>query len=284
MQPARLGYHEFSNSGASGSLEVAESELTDGRKIELLSVSYNQEYSCFSAGTSHGFGIYSCEPKFKDFKRRDLKSGAFRIVHMWLRFGVLALVGDATNSEFPPNKVVIWDDKERQKLFDFSFKSDVHAVKRVRHYIVVALECKICIFNFISRLLLDWNDTLMNPKGLCCLSYYLNHSYTHVLACLGLRQGEVLIKFFGIDPIRKTHFISAHESHRACMTLTMDGLLLATASVKGTSIRIFNTLDIGTRAYKRYTVRTGLDMAEIYSIALTPSVEWLALSSDKGSV
>jgi WD repeat-containing protein 45 len=40
--------------------------------------------------------------------------------------------------------------------------------------------------------------------------------------------------------------ISAHDSHISCMSLTMDGLLLATASTKGTLIRIFNTMD-GTR-------------------------------------
>lgn len=31
-------------------------------------------------------------------------------------------------------------------------------------------------------------------------------------------------------------------------------------------------------------VRRGLDKAEIYSIALSPNVQWLAVSSDKGTV
>ncbi|GJN05697.1 hypothetical protein PR202_ga23350 [Eleusine coracana subsp. coracana] len=64
------------------------------------------------------------------------------------------------------------------------------------------------------------------------------------------------------------------------MALTLDGLLLATASMKGTLIRIFNTMD-GTRLQE---VRRGLDKAEIYSIALSPNVQWLAVSSDKGTV
>jgi WD40 repeat protein len=31
-------------------------------------------------------------------------------------------------------------------------------------------------------------------------------------------------------------------------------------------------------------VRRGLDKAEIYSLALSPNVQWLAVSSDKGTV
>nr|CAD1841833.1 unnamed protein product [Ananas comosus var. bracteatus] len=60
----------------------------------------------------------------------------------------------------------------------------------------------------------------------------------------------------------------------------MDGLLLATASTKGTLIRIFNAMD-GTRLQE---VRRGLDAADIYSIVLSPNVQWLAVSSDRGTI
>ncbi|KAI4385615.1 hypothetical protein MLD38_003618 [Melastoma candidum] len=142
----------------------------DNEAAELLSVSWNQDFSCLAAGTSRGFRIYNCEP-FKETFRRDLKTRGFKIVEMLFRCNILALVGGATNSQYPPDKV-------------------------------------------------------------------------------------------------------------ACITLTMDGLLLATASVKGTLIRIFNTVD-GTRLQE---VRRGVDRAEIYNIALSPNVQWLAVSSDKGTV
>ncbi|KAK1558087.1 hypothetical protein QYE76_018187 [Lolium multiflorum] len=117
-------------------------------------------------------------------------------------------------------------------------------------------------------------DAQPNPRGLCCLSH---HSNTSVLACPGLRQGHVRVEHFGLN---LTKMIAAHDSHIACMALTMDGLLLATASMKGTLIRIFNTMD-GSLLQE---VRRGLDKAEIYSIALSPNVQWLAVSSDKGTV
>lgn len=80
--------------------------------------------------------------------------------------------------------------------------------------------------------------------------------------------------------LKVTRVVSAHDAGLACVCLTMDGLLLATASTKGTLIRIFNTMD-GTRLQE---VRRGVDRADIYSIALSPNVQWLAVSSDKGTV
>jgi WD40 repeat protein len=78
---------------------------------------------------------------------------------------------------------------------------------------------------------------MSNPRGLCCLSY---HSNTFVLACPGRHKGQVRVEHFGLNV---TKSINAHDSQIACFTLTADGLLLATASLKGTLIRIFNTMD-----------------------------------------
>lgn len=240
---------------------------------ELLSLSWNQDYGCFASGTSCGFRIYNCDP-FKETFRRDLKYGGFGIVEMLFRCNILALVGGGANPQYPPNKVMIWDDHQSRCIGEFSFRSDVRAVKLRRDRIVVVLEHRIYVYNFTDLKLLHQIETLANPKGLCCLSHHPN---TSVLACPGLQRGQVRLEHFGL---KVTKFISAHDSRIACMTLTMDGLLLATASTKGTLIRIFNTMD-GSRLQE---VRRGADRAEIYSIALSPTVKWLAVSSDKGTV
>ncbi|XP_009363772.2 autophagy-related protein 18c [Pyrus x bretschneideri] len=270
--PARLGMHESPDSGASGSFSPLEPDVNDS-ETELLSVSWNQDYGCFSAGTSNGFRIYNCEP-FKETFRRDLKSGGFKIVEMLFRCNILVLVGSGDNSQYPPNKVLIWDDHQSRCIGEFSFRSEVRAVKLRRDRIVVVLEHKIYGYNFKDLKLLHQIETVANPRGLCSLSHHPN---TSVLACPGLQRGQVRIEHFGLN---LTKLINAHDSHIACLTLTMDGLLLATASNKGTLIRIFNTMD-GTRLQE---VRRGVDRAEIYSIALSPNVQWLAASSDKGTV
>ncbi|PIA46168.1 hypothetical protein AQUCO_01600437v1 [Aquilegia coerulea] len=240
---------------------------------DLLSVSWNQDFGCFAAGTTRGFRIYNCHP-FKETFRRDLKSGGFGIVEMLFRCNILALVGGGLNPHYPPNKVMIWDDHQSRCIGEFSFRSQVRAVKLRRDRIVVVLEHKVYVYNFMDLRLLHQIETLANPRGLCCLSH---HSNTFVLACPGLHRGQIRVEHFGL---KMTKFITAHDSQISCFTLTTDGLLLATASTKGTLIRIFNTMD-GTRLQE---VRRGVDKAEIYSLALSPNVQWLAVSSDKGTV
>ncbi|XP_075499861.1 uncharacterized protein LOC142538425 [Primulina tabacum] len=273
LPPAGYGGHDASIGVVSGPLIQSDSEFNDNDDTELYYVSWNQDYGCFAAGTSHGFRIYNCDP-FKETFRRDLKSGGFKIVEMLFRCNILALVGSNANAQYPPNKVIIWDDHQSRCIGEFSFRSEVRAVKLRRDRVVVVLEHKIYVYNFMDLKLLHQIETLANPRGICCLSHHLN---TSVLACPGLRRGQVRVEHFGLN---MTKLISAHDSRISCLTLTMDGLLLATASLRGTLIRIFNTMD-GTRLQE---VRRGVDKADIYSIALSPNVQWLAVSSDKGTV
>jgi WD40 repeat protein len=156
---------------------------------------------------------------------------------MLFRCNILALVGGGSNVQYPSNKVMIWDDHKSRCIGEFAFRSEVRAVKLGKDNIVIVLETKIYVYQLSDLKMLHQIDTLPNPRGLCCLSH---HSNTSVLACPGLRQGHVRVEHFGLN---LTKMISAHDSHIACMTLTLDGLLLATASMKGTLIRIFNTMD-----------------------------------------
>lgn len=107
--------------------------------------------------------------------------------------------------------------------------------------------------------LLHQIETLPNPRGLCCLSHHAN---TSVLACPGLRRGQVRVEHFGLH---MTKFINAHDNTISCFTLTMDGLLLATASTKGTLIRIFNTLD-GTHVQEVITGEMNCSHLYIFSL------------------
>lgn len=236
MQTGRYGGNDSRSNSISGSFVRPESETNENEEAELVSVSWNQDYGCFAAGTSHGFRIFNCEP-FKETFRRELKNGGFKIVEMLFRSNILALVGGGPNSQYPSNKVLIWDDHQSRCISEFSFRSEIRAVKLRRDRIVVVLEHKIYVYNFLDLRLLHQIETLANPRGLCCLSHHMN---TSVLACPGIRRGEVRVEHFGLNMVQ---IIKAHDSNIACMTMTLDGLLLATASIKGTLIRIFNTMD-----------------------------------------
>ena len=75
--------------------------------------------------------------------------------------------------------------------------------------------------------------------------------------------------------------IKVAESHVACLGLNDDGTLLATASEKGTLIRVFDLKDGGKQ---KKEVRRGSDRAEIFHLIFDKTSDFLACSSDKGTI
>ncbi|PKA57663.1 Autophagy-related protein 18a [Apostasia shenzhenica] len=239
----------------------------------LLHLSFNQDYGCFASGTDSGFRIYNCDP-FREIFRRDFDGGGIGVVEMLFRCNILALVGGGSQPYYQPNKVMIWDDHQSRCIGELSFRSEVRAVRLRRDRIVVVLDHKILVYNFSDLKLVHQIETVPNPKGLCAVS---QQQGSLVLVCPGGQKGQVRVEHYGA---RKTKFIMAHDSRIACFALSQDGRLIATASTKGTLIRIFSTID-GTLLQE---VRRGADRAEIYSLAFSPNMQWLAVSSDKGTI
>lgn len=240
---------------------------------ELLFVGFNQDYGCFACGTSTGFRIYNCDP-FKETFRRDFSNGGIGYVEMLFRCNILALVGGGRNPRYPPNKVMIWDDHQNRCIGELSFRSEVKAVKLRRDRVVVVLEHKIYVYNFADLKLVDHIETTSNAKGLCALCPYSSNT---VLVCPGLQKGHVRVELYDH---KKTTLIDAHEGPLSCFALNFDGTRLATASEKGTLVRIWDTFT----GEKLQEVRRGADRAEIYSICFNYNSQWLAVSSDKGTV
>ncbi|XP_020209984.1 autophagy-related protein 18a isoform X3 [Cajanus cajan] len=249
-------------------------QTPDAPPSTLLHLSFNQDSGCFAAATDHGFRIYNCDP-FREIFRRDFgPGGGVGLVHMLFRCNILAFVGGGSDPRYPPNKVMIWDDHQSRCIGELSFRSEVKGVRLRRDRIVVVLAHKIFVYNFADLKVLHQIETIANPKGLCDLSHV---SATMVLVCPGLQKGQVRVEHYAS---KRTKFIMAHDSRIASFALTHDGRLLATASSKGTLVRLFNTLD-GSLLQE---VRRGADRAEIYSLAFSPTAQWLAVSSDKGTV
>uniref|UniRef100_A0A804P435 Autophagy-related protein 18a n=1 Tax=Zea mays TaxID=4577 RepID=A0A804P435_MAIZE len=132
-----------------------------------------------AAGTKSGFRIYNCDP-FRDIFRQDLAAeggvgvgtggGGIGGVEMLFRCNILMLVGGGDNPHYPPNKVMIWDDHQSRCIGELSFRSPVRGVRLRRERIIVVLENKIFIYNFMDLKLLHQIDTLSNPKGMCVVS------------------------------------------------------------------------------------------------------------------
>ena len=239
----------------------------------MLSVSFNQDYSCFACGFSNGFRIYNCDPFKETFRRVDF-NGGIGICTMLFRCNLLALVGGGRNPKFPPNIVKIWDDHQNRAIGELMFRSAVKAVLLRRDRVVVVLEQKVYVYRFSDLKLLDQISTIANRRGLCALC---PDSSSVVLACPGHKSGTVRVELYDL---RKSHIVPAHESDLAAIALNQQGTRLVTASEKGTLLRLFDT---HTGELLR-EFRRGTERATINCVVFSKTTEHLACSSDKGTV
>ncbi|KAI9832138.1 MAG: Phosphatidylinositol 3,5-bisphosphate-binding protein [Sarea resinae] len=234
-----------------------------------LSAAFNQDSSCFSVGLDNGFCVFNadaCELKVS----RDFNAG-IGIVEMLGRANLIALVGGGRRPKFPQNKVVIWDDAKQKAVITIEFRTPVHRVRLSRTRIVVALQNSIHVYTFSSPPeKLSVFETADNVLGLCCLG-------SQVLAFPGRTAGQVQLVELANGNVS---IIPAHSAPLRAMDLSPDGEVLATASETGTLIRVFSTGNCARLA----ELRRGVDHATIFSLAISPSSELLAVTSDKSTL
>ncbi|ROT41035.1 WD repeat domain phosphoinositide-interacting protein [Sodiomyces alkalinus F11] len=240
---------------------------------EVLSVSFNNNASHFTLGLNSGYAVFVTETcslrSIKDFQ------GPIAHVEMMGLTNYLALVGNATHSHFSQNKVVLWDD-QRDK--PGTYITLLQPVRRVlqgdllgQRHIVVVLQDSVRLYTVSKRPeFVSHYETAPNLLGLCCMS-------DRLLALLGNTPGHVQL----VDRATRTvNIIPAHNSPLRALHMSRDGKLLATASYKGTLIRIWSTR---TRA-RLAELRRGVDPSTIFHLAFNPSGTMLACTSDKSTL
>ena len=251
---------------------------TEARKPlkEVISISFNQDASCLCCATTSGFRVFTTEP-FTEPHRRDFDSSGIGIATMLFRSNIFALVGGGPVPKYPPNKVMIWDDHQCRAIGELAFRTPVKAVCMRKERIAVAVEQKVYVYDLEDLRLMHQIETAPNPDGLVAMSTATDASM--VLACPGLQVGQLRVD---VMDTKRVHTITAHNSSLAAVTVCPTGKLIATASEKGTLIRIFSSMD----GSKMREVRRGSDPARIHSLAFSKEEdpEWLAASSDKGTV
>lgn len=94
----------------------------------------------------------------------------------------------------------------------------------------------------------------------------------------GAGPGDVIL--FDALTLSVTNIIQAHKSPLACLCLNSTGTLLATASDKGTVIRVFSV----PNGDKVAQFRRGTYAARIFSLAFNPVSTLLAVTSDSDTV
>lgn len=186
--------------------------------------------------------------------------------------------------------------RQRQSIIcELIFPSSVLAVKMNRKRLVVVLESEIYIYDIATMKLLHTIETGPNPNAVCALSSSSENSYlaypspapspSSASLSSGVppappapTTGDVLI--FDTLNLTAVNVIQAHKAPIAALALNSAGTMLATASDKGTVVRVFSVPD----AKKLWQFRRGTTTAHVFSMNFNLPSTLLAVSSDSSTI
>ena len=244
---------------------------------KILCASFNQDGSCFGIGTESGFRIYNTYP-LKLAVRRKM-DGGIGIIEMLSRCNIIALVGGGSNPNYDRNKVILFDDSQAKIIAEIIVIFSVLNIKLERTKIFIIGENQINVFAFSNNYSkIDSINTYQNKQGIIGISYATDSN----LICYQSSLGEITLKDYNKkkDDNYETKTIKAHQSEIVALTMNNDGSLLASASERGTIIRIYQTKD-GDLIQE---LRRGLKNSEIFSLVFNYNSKYLACSSSQGTV
>ncbi|KAF4390156.1 hypothetical protein G4B88_005074 [Cannabis sativa] len=184
-----------------------------------------------------------------------------------------------------PRRLCLFNTMTGTALRELNFLTSILAVRMNKKRLVVVLQEKTYVYDINSLAILDTIDTVPNlkalPKELCCCTmlWICCRIVRLRLPCCYQFLGSSNTKILCFDQVQ----IDAHRSPLAAMTLSSNGMYIATASEQGTIIRVHMV----SEATKSYSFRRGTYPSTIFSLSFGPSAELpdiLVATGSSGSV
>lgn len=145
-----------------------------------------------------------------------------------------------------------------------------------RKRLVVVLESRINIYDLQTMASVHSITTISNPGAICALSS--DSAKPYLAFPTNILNGELSV--FDTVALQHVCAVQAHKSPISSVSFNFDGTLLATASDKGTIIRVFNVPD----ASCLHHFRRGTYPATIYGMTFNMQSNLLAVSSDSDTI
>uniref|UniRef100_A0A8B9N788 WD repeat domain, phosphoinositide interacting 2 n=1 Tax=Accipiter nisus TaxID=211598 RepID=A0A8B9N788_9AVES len=250
------------------------SQSGDAGSGHLLFANFNQDNTSLAVGSKSGYKFFSLSSVDKleqIYECTDTEDVC--IVERLFSSSLVAIV-----SLKAPRKLKVCHFKKGTEICNYSYSNTILAVKLNRQRLIVCLEESLYIHNIRDmKVLHTIRETPPNPAGLCALSINNDNCY---LAYPGSATiGEVQV--FDTINLRAANMIPAHDSPLAALAFDASGTKLATASEKGTVIRVFSIPE----GQKLFEFRRGVKRCvSICSLAFSMDGMFLSASSNTETV
>uniref|UniRef100_A0A669D775 WD repeat domain, phosphoinositide interacting 2 n=1 Tax=Oreochromis niloticus TaxID=8128 RepID=A0A669D775_ORENI len=273
------------------------SQSGDAGGSQLLFANFNQDNTSLAVGTKSGYKFFSLssvdklEQIYECYKctimlgALFLYSSADYLLQYWTDTEDVCIVERLFSSSLvaivslkAPRKLKVCHFKKGTEICNYSYSNTILAVKLNRQRLIVCLEESLYIHNIRDmKVLHTIRETPPNPSGLCALSISNDNCY---LAYPGSATiGEVQV--FDTVNLRAANMIPAHDSPLAALAFDATGTKLATASEKGTVIRVFSIPE----GQKLFEFRRGVKRCvSICSLAFSMDSLYLSASSNTETV
>ncbi|ELP86341.1 WD repeat domain phosphoinositide-interacting protein, putative [Entamoeba invadens IP1] len=242
-------------------------------KAKILTITVNQEQTCFAIGTTCGFRVFGMENGwFRERFSRTL-GGGVGIIELFHKSNMLSFVGGGTTPAYDTKKVIIWDDYQGKPFGVLEYPTEVRGIKIQKEYLFVAVDRKVYVYNFKDLHPLYQYTTGMNGKGIIGVSVFEKKR----IVVPG--QNEGCVKIVDLETQAEKEF-QAHVHSLSALTCAPDGKTVVTASAQGTLIRVWDLET--TRQIIEF--RRGQGQADVFSMNFSPNSDLLVTTSNRGTV
>ncbi|EGV65855.1 autophagy protein [Yamadazyma tenuis] len=313
--PLYSNYNNYTDDGNSSIASSGKYSHLQGKEPhnQVNYITFNQDNTFVAVGLNTGYKVFNCVPSVEKCYQ-DVKNEPIGLVEMLYNTSLVALVGLGEDLGSSPRKLKIINSKKNSTICDLVFPSTILGIKLSKQRLVVLLETQIYIYDISTMKLLHTIETSPNPNGLFAfantdmtnspntfLAYPSppktiihdtllvngintnggNNSVQNNIQSVSNspnRVGDVII--FNTITLQPLSVIEAHKSNLAALTLSNDGTLLATASDKGTIIRVFNVLT----GVKMFQFRRGTYSTKIFSLKFSNDNVFIVVTTSSGTV
>lgn len=209
------------------------------------------------------------------------------MVGMLFSTSLLAIVTCANPGD--RKKLQILNTKRQSTICELTFPTDILNVHLNRRRLVVVLSMAVYVYDISNMKLLHIIDTSVNPDGLCALAstsdecfmvYATCNEGTHETSGNTSPRTSSSVVVYNLHTLTMVNVVPAHRSRIACLALSPNGSVLATASEKGTIIRLFSVPD----GRLLHQFRRGTYPAHIFSMAFNVAGTILSVTSDSDTI
>uniref|UniRef100_A0A8D1SCF0 WD repeat domain phosphoinositide-interacting protein 1 n=1 Tax=Sus scrofa TaxID=9823 RepID=A0A8D1SCF0_PIG len=246
-----------------------------GRVEAALSCfSFNQDCTSLAIGTKAGYKLFS----LSSVEQLDQVHGSNEIPDVYIVERLFSSSLVVVVSHTKPRQMNVYHFKKGTEICNYSYSSNILSIRLNRQRLLVCLEESIYIHNIKDmKLLKTILDIPANPTGLCALS--INHSNSYVAYPGSLTTGEIVL--YDGHSLKTLCTIAAHEGTLAAIAFNAAGSKLASASEKGTVIRVFSVPE----GQKLYEFRRGMKRyVTISSLVFSMDSQFLCASSNTETV